>query len=139
MRDRRVVKTNTRCAAERQIHAAIAHYRAGEFECAITLCHAAEGKIPAPPPHTHLFRILKQFGEDNPAPDGQKDDFNFAANWMKHSNNTDPDEVSIEDYLVIVSIYRAVSKYRAFYGIGTPEMIDFFPWSGIRIDSISLN
>jgi hypothetical protein len=66
-------------------------------------------------------------GNERPAPDGQKDDFNYAANWMKHDN--DPEEVEIEELEVKLGLYRAISKYRAVYGIGTPEMADLFPWA----------
>jgi hypothetical protein len=40
----RVVHTTRQLAAQRQIHAAIKHFRDGNFECAITLCSAAETK-----------------------------------------------------------------------------------------------
>jgi hypothetical protein len=123
----RVVQTNKRLAAERQIHAAIAHFHAGDFECAITLCGAAENRMPEPSEAIHLFRILQLAGDERPAPDGQKDDFNYAANWMKHDK--DPDEVEIDELEVKLWLYRAISKYRAVYGIGTPEMADLFPWA----------
>jgi hypothetical protein len=87
----RVVRTSKRLAAERQIHAAIAHFRAGDFECAITLSHAAEGRLPQPSDPADLFSRLKRFTAEHAAPDGQKDDFNFFANWMKHE--VGPDEI----------------------------------------------
>lgn len=55
----RIVQTSKRLAAERQIHAAIAHFHAGDFECAITLCSAAEGQMPEPSGSTYLFRQLR--------------------------------------------------------------------------------
>ena len=125
---RRVIQTSKRLAAERQIHAAIAHFRAGDFECAITLCSAAEGQMPEPNEPIHLLAILKQAAAEDPAPDGQKDDFNFAANWMKHGWGAD--EVEINKWMVAGWLNRAVSKYRAVYGIGTPEMAALFPWAG---------
>jgi hypothetical protein len=60
----RVIKTTKRLAAERQIHAAITHFQRGDFECAITLCSAAEGQMPEPSDPTHFFAILKQAGEE---------------------------------------------------------------------------
>lgn len=124
----RVIQTSKRLAAERQIHAAIAHSRLGDFECAITLCSAAEGQIPEPSESTHLFGTLKQDSAECPAPDGQKDNFNYVANWMKHAPGAD--KIEIEEWVVTMWLNRAISKYRAFYGIGTPEMAVLFPWAG---------
>ncbi len=121
------MKTNKKTAASRQIHAAIKHYRAGEFECAITLCSAAEGQIPEPERPEHLFRLLRQAAEAKPSLDGEKDDFNFAANWLKHGWGND--EVEIDNTLVLFWLNRAISKYRAAYGIGTTEMADLFMWA----------
>ena len=57
----RVIQTSKRLAAEHQIHAAITHFRAGDLECAITLCSAAEGQIPEPSEQSrHLRNALKQ-------------------------------------------------------------------------------
>jgi hypothetical protein len=71
---------------------------------------------------------LKQYSAENPSSDGQKDDFNYDANWMKHSNGAD--EVEIEELMVTLRLYRAISKYQAVYGIGTPEMAVPFPSAG---------
>jgi hypothetical protein len=80
----RIVRTSKRLSAERQIHAAIAHYRAGDFECAITLCSAAEGQTPEPLEPAHLFRILQNHVRENPVPGEEPDDFNYVATWLKH-------------------------------------------------------
>jgi hypothetical protein len=129
----RVIQTSKRLSAERQIHAAIAHSRAGDFECAITLCSAAEGQIPEPSkPSSHLRNALKQAAAENPTPDDGKDAaFNYAARWMKHTEGAD--EVEIEEWEVAMWLIRAISKYRATYGIGTPEMTALFPWAGSRV------
>ena len=124
----RVVQTSKRLAAERQIHAAIVHFRRGDFECAVSLCSAAEGQMPEPSKPTHFLAILKRAGDERPAPDGRKDDFNYVANWMKHSAGADT--VEIEEWVVTMWLNRAISKYRAVYGIGTPEMAATFPWAG---------
>lgn len=123
-----MTKTNRRLTAERQIHAAIAHFRISSFECAITLCSAAEGQMPVPPISTHLFGLLRRASAEHPAPSGQKDDFNYVATWMKH--NTGVDDVEIPEWMVMMWLNRAISKYRAVYGIGTPEMVALFPWAG---------
>ena len=123
----RIVQTSKRLAAERQIHAAIAHFHAGDFECAITLCSAAEGQMPEPSGSTYLFRQLRDRATECPAPDGQKDDFNDLAAWMKHGVGAE--DVELEEMEVKIWLWRAISKYRAVYGIGTPEMADLFPAS----------
>lgn len=132
-----MIQTSRRLAAERQIHAAIAHFRAGDFECAITLCSAAENQMPKPSEPTHLHGILQRYSAEHPPPDGQKDDFNCIANWMKHGTMklgtgavVEIDEVEIEEWVVKLWLNRAISKYRAVYGIGTPEMAALFPWAG---------
>jgi len=66
---KRTVLTSKQLAAERQIHAAIAHFRNGDFECAISLCSAAEGQMPGPEDPTHLFAVLKKASDTNPRPD----------------------------------------------------------------------
>ncbi len=58
----------------------------------------------------------------------QKDDFNYDANWLKHGNG--PDEWEIEEIQVKTWLYRAVSKYHAVYGEGTPAMASLFTWAG---------
>jgi hypothetical protein len=128
----RVVQTSKRLSAQRQIHAAIAHFWEGGFECAVSLCSAAEGQMPEPAEPTHLFGVLKRWSNENPSP-GQKDDFNYVATWMKHG--TGPDEVEIEEWNVKMWLNRAISKYRAVYGVGTPEMIALFPWAGTLTDT----
>jgi hypothetical protein len=117
----RVIQTSKRLAAMRQIHAAIGHFHAGDFECAITLCSAAEGQMPEPDePSRHLCGRLKQAG-------AKSDDFNFVATWMKHGWGRD--EVEIPQWMVAMWLNRAISKYRAVYGGGTPEMTALFPWA----------
>ena len=61
---KRVVQTNKQLAAERQIHAAIAHFRAGGFECAITLCHAAEGQLPEPNESIDLLEEIQSLHDE---------------------------------------------------------------------------
>lgn len=124
----RAIQTSKRLAAERQIHAAIGHFRTGNFECAISLCSAAEGQLPESTEPIHLFGVLKQTSKEHPLPEGQRDDFNYVANWMKHEAGAD--EVEIPEWMVTMWLNRAISKYRAAYGIGTPEMAALFPWAG---------
>ncbi len=123
-----IVRTSKKRAAERQIHAAIAHFHSGDFECAIPLCSAAENQIPEPEQVIHLFGLLRKHDAKNSAIDGRKDDFNYAATWIKHGNGAE--QVEIEEWQVKGWLTRAISKFRATYGSGTLEMIELFPWAG---------
>jgi len=124
----RVVLTTARLAAARQIDAAIAHFAAGDFECAITLCRAAEGALPEPTKSASLLPRLINQARQSPAPDGERDDFNYDANWLKHGNG--PEEWEIEELQVKFWLYRAVSKYHQVYGDGTSAMASLFGWVG---------
>ena len=84
--------------------------------------------MPEPSEPTHLFRILRRAATDSLAVDGQKDDFNYVATWMKHGDGAD--RVEVGEWDVQFWLNRAISKYRAVYGIGTPGMADFFSWAG---------
>jgi hypothetical protein len=132
----RVVRTSKCLAAQRQIHAAITHWQRGDFECAITLCSAAEGQMLEPAEPTHLFGLLQRASARNPPPDGGRDDFNYASNWMKHAVGNE--EVEIAESEVMLWLCRAVSKYRAIHGAGTPEMIAVFPWASSAPPSTTL-
>ncbi len=119
IKGQRKIRTNKRLAAERQIHAAIEHYSAGDFECVISLCSAAEGLTREPGEPTHLFRILKKYITESHCADSKEYDFNSISNWMKHTGK--PDEIEIEEWMATMWLNRAISKYRAVYGDGTPE------------------
>ena len=49
---------------------------------------------------------------------------------MKHPYG--PDEMEVDEWIVLFWLNRAISKYRAVYGIGTSEMAGLFPWAGRR-------
>ena len=83
--------------------------------------------MPDPGEATYLFAILKRASAANPPSEGLKDDFNIAANWMKHLVGAEG--VGIEEWIVLMWLNRAISKYRAAYGSGTPEMRALFPWA----------
>lgn len=128
----RAIQTSKRLAAMRQIHAAISHFREGEFECVITLCSAAEGQLPTQGEQIDLFSILKQAGIKRPESDGGRDDFNFIANWMKHEGG--PAEAIIEPWMALMWLNRAISRYRVAYGAGTPQMVNLFAWAAQKPD-----
>lgn len=131
----RVIQTNKRLAAERQIHAAISHYRAGEFECAITLSSAAEGQIPTPETPNHALGVLQQHSKSWTKK--EKEIFNLTANWLKHDMPPLKVDIAIDELIVKFWLVRAISKYRATYGFSTSEMISVFPWAGQRPSRIA--
>ncbi len=114
------VKTTKQLAALTQTHAAIWHFRNGEFECAVTLAAAAEGLLP-PTDEPHLFQILKN------SPMAKELNYNLFINWLKHPNP--PDVAIIGDFEVAIIIVRAISKYVAVYKSGSPTMKDFVTWA----------
>jgi len=46
---------------------------------------------------------------------------------MKHGLGVD--ETEIEEWEVTFWLNRAISKYRAVYGRGTPDMVAMFSWA----------
>lgn len=112
----RVIHTNRKLAAVRQIEAAIDHYRAGQFECAITLSAAAEGLLPETD-NNHIFKLLKE--------NSRKDsiDYNLLINWLKHP--TSSDEILLPEFEVAVIVMRGISKLIALYNEGTENMRRF--------------
>jgi hypothetical protein len=102
----------------RQIHAAIEHWRRGDFECAITLASAAEAMLPdIDEPH---FREMKNIR-----------DINEICNWLIHGGSAlvkgdDIDTVVIEEIDTVVAIHRAILKFEAvFWKDKTPQMMSF--------------
>jgi len=83
--------------------------------------------MPEPEDATHLFAVLKRAVSENPPPEGQKDDFNYAATWLKHQWGAD--EVEIAEWVVMMWLSRSISKYRAVYGGDTTEMKALFDWA----------
>jgi hypothetical protein len=83
--------------------------------------------MPEPSEPAHLFGILQNRARESSRPNGQKEDFNYVANWLKHCWGAD--QVEIEEWIVKFWLNRAISKYRAVYGVGTPTMAELFPWA----------
>ena len=111
------ITTTRRLVAQRQIHAAIVHLRDHEFECAITLAAAAEGRLSGAP---GLLERLRGVADDL--------DYNAFINWLKH-DKPHPEEVGIDTFEVTVTIIRAVSKFTSNYETMTPEMSEFLGWA----------
>jgi hypothetical protein len=102
----------------RQIHAAIEHWRRGDFECAITLASAAETMLPdIDEPH---FRRVQNITR-----------INVISNWLIHGGSDllkgdHVDTVVIEEIDTVVAIHRAILKFEAvFWKDKTPQMTSF--------------
>lgn len=109
-----------------QIHAAIEHAKAEQYECAITLAAAAEGLLPDPG-KPYLHRQLRETISDQ-----EKFDFNEVINWLKHS--VGPDTKIISDFEVAVAILRAISKFNVATGKVSREMRDFEKFALIQYE-----
>jgi hypothetical protein len=53
--------------------------------------------MPEPSEPAHLFGILQNRARKSSRPDGQKEDFNYVANWLKHCWGAD--QVEIEEWI----------------------------------------
>jgi hypothetical protein len=114
----KLVETDKQRSAIRQICAAITHFHAGDYECAITLAAAGEGQVPESM-KTYLFRLLK---EKLPG-----FDHNAFSNWLKHP--TGLAEATISELECVVMISRAIQKFVAAYEATRPEFEEFSKWA----------
>jgi hypothetical protein len=103
----------------RQIHAAIEHWRRGDFECAITLAGAAERMLPEidEPQYRELQDVAR---------------VNEISNWLIHgasrygAKSERTDGIVIEELDTVVAIHRAILKFEAvFWKDKTPQMTSF--------------
>ena len=92
----------------RQIHAAIEHWRGGDFECAITLARAAERILPDI--DEQRYRELQDIAR-----------VNEISDWLIHcasqygANSDYVDRVVIEELDTVVAIHRATLKFEAAF------------------------
>jgi hypothetical protein len=102
----------------RQIHAAIEHWRGGDFECAITLARAAERMLP----DIDEPRYRQQQGITR---------INEISNWLTHGGSDlvkgdHIDMVVIEEIDTVVAIHQATLKFEAlFWQDKAPQMTTF--------------
>jgi hypothetical protein len=102
----------------RQIHAAIAHWRGGDFECAITLAGAAEAMLPDI--DEPRFREMQNITR-----------VNEISIWLIHGGpdlvkGGHADTVVIEETDAVIAIHRAILKFEAiFWKDKTPQMTSF--------------
>jgi hypothetical protein len=92
----------------RLVHAAIEHWRRGDFECAITLAGAAERMLPEidEPRYRELQDIAR---------------VNEISDWLIHGEPRDgaksecADRIVIEELDTVVAIHRAILKFEAVF------------------------
>lgn len=120
-----------RQAVEELIEGAMRAHDAGLHACAITLAGAAEGAMP--PASDTLFGVMRNVFDGYVDHDGTVLDrksvvraLNAQRDWLKHYDETKPQQMNIDDSLMLV--IRSVSRFRAVYGreAETPVMKAFF-------------
>jgi hypothetical protein len=135
------IDTTIRVASMRQINAAIEHLHRGDFECAITLAAAAEGMLPDTD-KPHFLQKVRALEESLKDAEGENR-ANAHINWLKHGklrdNEARIETATISQLDVIVTIWRAISKFEAVYVSGdadrTPQMIQFANWTRERLQN----
>jgi hypothetical protein len=116
------VNTTRKYAALRQIRGAITCLHDGDYECAVTLAHAAEGMVPDEKPGAggkYLFLLMKERLPD--------DDHNLFCNWLKHDRPKDKATISVLE--VVVMIARAIHKFVWYYGDSSDHFESFQKWA----------
>jgi hypothetical protein len=116
----KLINTSKQLAATRQIEAAIAHFKAEEYESAFTLAGAAEGLLPETK-EPHIFSALRA------SPKFKSLDLNRIKNWLKHP--TPPDQASISEFETVLMIMRAITKVYAVYEVRNDVMEEFGRWA----------
>jgi hypothetical protein len=128
------IDTHIRLASMRQIHSAIEHLYRGDYECAITLAGAGEGRLPDTW-KPHFRKKLKEF-EKLPAirKEGGATGPNDFKNWLKHGTLKRGGErveaATIPAEESVVMVFRAVTKFNAVYDDLSPQMFSFLNWMG---------
>jgi hypothetical protein len=116
------VNTTRKFAALRQIRGAITCLHEGDYECAITLAHAAEGMVPDEKKGDdgkYLFKLMRERLPDN--------DHNLFSNWLKHDKIGDKATISV--FEVVVMITRAIHKFVWYYGESSDHFETFQRWA----------
>jgi hypothetical protein len=103
----------------RQIHAAIEHWRHGDFECAIALASTAAEMLPEV--DEPRFRELQNISR-----------LSDISNWLIRGASRERlksgriDTIVIEELDTVLAIHRAVLKFEAvFWKDKTPQMLSF--------------
>jgi hypothetical protein len=123
-------------ACLRHIEAAITAFERGLFDVAITLAGAAEGMTPSTDgPHlfTHLRDHSRVADLDKKKWIGK---LNSERDWLKHSNPSQPAEMSFERAAASIMITRAVTKAEKAFGLGSPVIESYRHWLLANIDDL---
>lgn len=125
------IDTNIRLASMRQIHCAIEHLHAGDFECAITLAHAGEGMLPEPAKPYLRHGIKKMAESEEIQAAGGAIGPNDISVWLKHGtfNGVKEENATIPAEESVAFICRAISKFKAVYDELSPQMTSFREWA----------
>src|SRR4051812_42734909 len=117
------IKTTTKLASMRQIHAAIEHHDKQNWECAITLAAAAEGMLPATD-DPHFRQKVKEFSASLPEATEGAVDPNDVITWLKHGTfkGKKCETATIDNSEAPVVIWRAITKFYAIYKEVSPQM-----------------
>jgi hypothetical protein len=118
------IETSIRVASMRQIHAAIDHLHRGDFECAITLAAAGEGMLPAIDNPDSFLKTMALIPMPASSAEAR---VNEIVDWLAHGisgDGTRIELVQISEREMIVTIFRAISRFEPVYGL-TPQMRQF--------------
>jgi hypothetical protein len=115
------VDTTRKYAALRQIRGAITCLHDVDYECAVTLAHAAEGMIADEKQGggKYLFQLMKERLPD--------DDHNLFCNWLKHDRPGDKARITV--FEVVVMIARAIHKFIWYYQESSDHFNSFQKWA----------
>jgi hypothetical protein len=121
------VDTTRTTAPVRQIRGAIACLHQGDYECAITLAHAAEGMVPDKrkdnkPLGKPMFKVIREGMPD--------DDPNLFSNWLKHPRGAE--RARIEVLEVVIMISRAIHKFVWYYEASNDHFELFQDWATLH-------
>lgn len=125
--------TTKQQAALRQIHGAIGHLYAQEYDCAITLAGAAED-LPIHAEPDHLWKVLMR---RRPFDHNGKEwaaMFNQTRDWLKHPTENLADERHIDEFETVIMLVRATSKFIGKFRKGSKKMEEFIEWARARSD-----
>jgi hypothetical protein len=116
------VDTTRKLAPLRQIRGAIACLHNSDYECAITLAHAAEGMVPDKKQGSDSKPLIKLMRERLPG-----DDPNLFCNWLKHPRGAE--KARIEVFEVVLMILRAIHKFVWYYEETSDHFESFQNWA----------
>jgi hypothetical protein len=116
------VDTTRSLAAIRQIRGAITSLHNGDYECAVTLAHAAEGMIPDKKKDGDGKPLIKLMRERLP-----DDDPNLFSSWLKHPKGAEKATISV--FEVVLMIARAIHKFVWYYEASNDHFESFQDWA----------